>query len=70
VAPATTRSTCPNGHAVRQEHPNLRRATAIVNGDIITGTDVDQRLALVLAANGGKISDEERTSCARRCCAT
>ncbi len=41
--------------------PNLRRATAIVNGDIITGTDVDQRLALVLAANGGKISDEERT---------
>jgi peptidyl-prolyl cis-trans isomerase SurA len=32
-----------------------------VNGDIITGTDVDQRLALVLAANGGKISDEERT---------
>jgi peptidyl-prolyl cis-trans isomerase SurA len=48
--------------------PNLRRA-AIVNGDIITGTDVDQRLALVLAANGGKIS-EERTSCARRCCAT
>ncbi|WP_084456020.1 peptidylprolyl isomerase [Novosphingobium rosa] len=41
--------------------PNLRRATAIVNGDIITGTDVDQRLALVIAANGGKISDEERT---------
>jgi peptidyl-prolyl cis-trans isomerase SurA len=40
--------------------PNLRRATAIVNGDIITGTDVDQRLALVLAANGGKISDEEK----------
>jgi peptidyl-prolyl cis-trans isomerase SurA len=31
-----------------------------VNGDIITGTDVDQRLALVLAANGGKISDEEK----------
>lgn len=40
--------------------PNLRRATAIVNGDIITGTDVDQRLALVLAANGGKISAEEK----------
>ncbi|MBC2666617.1 peptidylprolyl isomerase [Novosphingobium flavum] len=40
--------------------PNNRRATAIVNGDIITGTDVDQRLALILAANEGKIGDEEK----------
>ncbi|HEX7875014.1 MAG TPA: peptidylprolyl isomerase [Sphingobium sp.] len=40
--------------------PNLRKATAIVNGRIITGTDVDQRLALMLAANGGKISAEEK----------
>jgi peptidyl-prolyl cis-trans isomerase SurA len=40
--------------------PNLRTATAIVNGTIITQTDVDQRLALVVAANGGKIPDEER----------
>ncbi len=40
--------------------PNLRKATAIVNGDIITGTDVDQRLALIVIANGGKISPEER----------
>ena len=32
--------------------PTIRKATAIVNGDIITGTDVDQRLALVLLANG------------------
>jgi len=39
--------------------PNNRRATAIVNGDIITGTDVDQRVALVLAANQGKVSPEE-----------
>ena len=39
--------------------PNLRRATAVVNGDIITGTDVEQRLALVLAASGNKISAEE-----------
>ena len=31
--------------------PNNRRATAVVNGDIITGTDVDQRTALVLASN-------------------
>ena len=43
------------GHA----NPNLRRATAVVNGDIVTGTDVDQRLALIVAANGNKVSPEE-----------
>ena len=43
--------------------PNKRHATAKVNGQIITGTDVDQRVALVLAANdGAKISDEELQS--------
>ncbi|NOW46902.1 peptidyl-prolyl cis-trans isomerase SurA [Novosphingobium sp. SG751A] len=42
-----------------KDNPNLRRATAIVNGDIITGTDVNQRLALILAANGGKVAPEE-----------
>jgi peptidyl-prolyl cis-trans isomerase SurA len=40
--------------------PNVRKATAIVNGTVITGTDVDQRLALVTLANEGKITDEER----------
>ena len=40
--------------------PNVRTATAIVNGTIITQTDIDQRLALVIAANGGRIPDEER----------
>lgn len=41
--------------------PTVRKATAIVNGDIITDTDVDQRLALVLLANeGAKLPDEER----------
>jgi peptidyl-prolyl cis-trans isomerase SurA len=39
--------------------PNLRKATAIVNGEIITGTDVDQRLALIVLANGGRIPPEE-----------
>lgn len=39
--------------------PNNRRATAVVNGDIITGTDVDQRLALIVAANDNKLSAEE-----------
>ncbi len=40
--------------------PNVRRATALINGDIITGTDVEHRLALIIAANGGNVSDEER----------
>src|SRR6218665_670566 len=39
--------------------PNVRRATAVVNGDIVTGTDVDQRLALILAANENKPSADE-----------
>ena len=40
--------------------PTVRKATAIVNGDVITDTDVEQRLNLVLAANGGRIPAEER----------
>jgi peptidyl-prolyl cis-trans isomerase SurA len=40
--------------------PTVHKATAIVNGTIITDTDVDQRLALVLAANGGNVPAEER----------
>jgi peptidyl-prolyl cis-trans isomerase SurA len=39
---------------------NIRKATAIVNGDVITGTDVDQRLALVILANGGKVAADEK----------
>lgn len=39
--------------------PNMRRATAKVNGEVITGTDVDQRLALIVFANGGKLPQEE-----------
>ncbi len=40
--------------------PHLRKATAIVNGVVITGTDVDQRLALVILANGGNVAAEEK----------
>lgn len=40
--------------------PMIRKATAIVNGDVVTDTDVEQRLNLVVAANGGKIDPEER----------
>lgn len=39
--------------------PNLRRATARVNGDIVTGTDIDQRLALIVAASESKPGADE-----------
>ena len=39
--------------------PNLRRATARVNGDIVTGTDIEQRLALIVAASEAKPGAEE-----------
>jgi peptidyl-prolyl cis-trans isomerase SurA len=39
--------------------PNVRRATALVNGEIITGTDIDQRLALIVSANDGKLPEDE-----------
>jgi peptidyl-prolyl cis-trans isomerase SurA len=34
--------------------PSIVKATAIVNGDVITQTDIDQRLALLVIANGGQ----------------
>ncbi|WP_374125635.1 MULTISPECIES: peptidylprolyl isomerase [unclassified Sphingomonas] len=40
--------------------PNVRKPTAIVNDAVITGTDVDHRVALIIAANNVKPTDEER----------
>jgi peptidyl-prolyl cis-trans isomerase SurA len=40
-------------------NPNVRKATAVVNGFVITGTDVDQRTALLVAANQQKLSAED-----------
>lgn len=40
--------------------PNVRKPTAIVNDAIITGTDVDQRVALLIATNNVKPSPEDR----------
>jgi len=48
-----------NVQFLSQDNPAIRKATAIVNGDVITGTDVDQRLALIILANGGQIPREE-----------
>ena len=41
--------------------PNVRKPTAIVNGAVITGTDVDQRVALLVAARDLKLSPAELT---------
>jgi len=39
--------------------PSVVKATAIVNGEIITQTDIDQRLALLAIAQGGRIPADE-----------
>jgi peptidyl-prolyl cis-trans isomerase SurA len=50
----------PEGQQLFGKHdPNVRRATAQVNGEIITGTDIDHRLALIVAANENKLPPEE-----------
>ena len=40
--------------------PSVVKATAIVNGDVITQTDVQHRLQLLVIANGGQIPPAER----------
>lgn len=40
--------------------PNHRHATAVINGEIITGTDIDQRFALFANASAGKLSQDEQ----------
>ena len=40
-----------NVQFVGRTQPGVRKATAIVNGEVITETDIDHRLALILASN-------------------
>ena len=40
--------------------PSVVKATAIINGDVITQTDIDQRLQLLAIANGSPIPADER----------
>ncbi|MCB2013880.1 MAG: peptidylprolyl isomerase [Sphingobium sp.] len=39
--------------------PNVRKPTAVVNGQIITQTDIEHRLALIVLANGGNVPEAE-----------
>jgi peptidyl-prolyl cis-trans isomerase SurA len=50
----------PELHVLGDVDPTIRKATVIVNGDIITDTDVEERLNLVIAANQGKVDADER----------
>ena len=60
IAPEQSAFNIPEGVQIfATPNPNVRKATAVVNGDIITGTDVDHRLALVLNAGENKLSAEE-----------
>lgn len=43
----------------RNDNPNDRTATAVVNGYVITGTDIDQRVSLVTSASEAEVSAEE-----------
>jgi peptidyl-prolyl cis-trans isomerase SurA len=43
----------------RKGDPDKRTATAVVNGYVITGTDIDQRVALVTAASDQVIPEDE-----------
>lgn len=40
--------------------PNVRRATAVVNGEIITGTDIDQRIMLLTQGDLSAVPAEQR----------
>ena len=64
VAPAQQTASAPlslpeNPQIFGKLDANHRSATVIINGEVITGTDVDQRVALVVAASGGKVAPEE-----------
>lgn len=42
-----------------KSNPDVRTATAVVNGYVITGTDIDQRVALVTSASDADVPEEE-----------
>ncbi|HMG47536.1 MAG TPA: peptidylprolyl isomerase [Allosphingosinicella sp.] len=48
-----------NVRFVGKQDPGIRKATAIVNGEVITGSDVDHRLALYLASSPNRPPPEE-----------
>jgi peptidyl-prolyl cis-trans isomerase SurA len=43
----------------KRNDPNVRRATAVVNGEIITGTDIDQRIMLLTNGDVSQVPKEQ-----------
>ena len=48
-----------NVQFVGKQDPGIRKATAIVNGEVITGSDIDHRLALMIASSNVQLPPEE-----------
>jgi len=48
-----------NVQFVGKQEPGVRKATAIVNGDVITGSDIDHRMALILTSQQIQLPAEE-----------
>lgn len=59
AGPAARLTIPANPQFLTEEDPNVRKATAIVNGTVITRTDVDHRMAIIRMAAGGQIPPEE-----------
>ncbi|HEU0133615.1 MAG TPA: SurA N-terminal domain-containing protein, partial [Allosphingosinicella sp.] len=59
AAPAARLNIPANPQFITEDDPNLRKATAIVNGAVITRTEVDHRLGIIKMAAGGEIPPEE-----------
>jgi peptidyl-prolyl cis-trans isomerase SurA len=58
-APSASLNLPANPQFISEDDPNLRKATAIVNGAVITRTEVDHRIAIIRLAAGGEIPAEE-----------
>jgi peptidyl-prolyl cis-trans isomerase SurA len=59
TAPVASLSIPSNPQFLTDDDPNLRKATAIVNGTVITRTEVDHRIAIIRMASGGEIPPDE-----------
>lgn len=57
--PAGNLNISPNAQFVGNAQPGVRKATAIVNGEVVTESDIDQRLALIVASNRVELPPEE-----------
>ena len=58
-SPASALRLPENPRLFGQAMPSVVKATAIINGEVITQTDIDQRLALMVIANGGQLPADQ-----------